>query len=99
MSGYWIMAGDLEFTDEQLDPFVSLGNIMAFSSRDWGAHREEAWLYGIVMGWGLEALADLAPRFNWTPPMVKRLRLLHLNFRRAEVHGTASIHKQQPEEA
>lgn len=90
MTVYLKLASDLEFESKIMDPFDSLHGVIVFSPRDWGAHREEAWIYGIVVGWGLDAMAECAARFGWDAGTVRRLRLLHLAFRRAQVHGGAS---------
>ena len=82
-----IMANDLPWHSNELDPFVSLGNVLAFDSRDWGRNRADSWIWGIVLGWGLEALKEQAAKHGWSERDVRRLRLLHLAFRRAEVHG------------
>ena len=60
---------------------------MAFSSRDWGATRGDAWLYGIVVGWDNDpdddpedhndAMAELAVQYGWGADDVTRLRDLH----------------------
>ena len=81
-----IWARDIEFSRAQVNPFVSLANILAFSSRDWAERREDAWIYGIVCGWG-DAIGEVASRHNWDSNSVRRLRMLHLAFRRSEVHS------------
>lgn len=73
---------------EQTDPFNSLRNAIAFSSADWGAARDLAWVYGIVLGWDdndeseYGAMDELAQRFGWSDETVARLRLLHAEFNR-----------------
>lgn len=70
----------------------SLRNLLAFSSRDWGATREDAWIYGIVFGWDTEpedlwgdeqsdeAMREMAEQHGWDDGEVARLRLLHAQF-------------------
>lgn len=70
----------------------SLRNLLAFSSKDWGATREDAWIYGIVFGWDTEpedlvddeasdaAMVELAAKHGWDDGEVTRLRGLHAQF-------------------
>lgn len=73
---------------ETADPFGSLRNAIAFSSADWGAARDLAWVYGIVLGWDdndeaeYGAMEVLAARFGWSDETVARLRNLHAEFDR-----------------
>jgi hypothetical protein len=61
----------------------SAHNVMVFGSRDWGAHRRDAWLYGLIVGWdsdpvdGPEVLAEVASDHDWPPAEVARLQALH----------------------
>jgi hypothetical protein len=71
------------------DPRAELGYTFAFNSRDWAQDKADAWLYGIVVGWGagedpedVSALPDLALRHRWSPQDVARLERLHANFQR-----------------
>ena len=61
----------------------SLGEAMAFSSRDWSTEHRDAWLYGIVCGWEKDygdgdgpsgAMAEVAKQHGWTPETVECLR-------------------------
>ena len=88
-----VIANEIPFTETQTDPFRSLGNVLAFDSRDWAANRGDAWLWGIIFGWG-DAMAEVALRHGWSEREVRRLRLLHLSFRRAEVHATTDSGEQ-----
>lgn len=70
--------------------FEALHNTIAFSSADWAAARDLAWIYGIVLGWDGEecAMEELATKFRWPPERVALLRQLHAEFnRRAEEAG------------
>jgi len=59
-------------------------NLMATNSRDWSTDRSDAWLYGIVLGWGHgEAMAELAEQHGWAPEDVRRLKSLHEKFNEA----------------
>lgn len=61
--------------------------IVFAAGRDWAASADEAWLYGILIGWDEDptggdvdqnggAMAELAKRFGWTDEQVVRLRRL-----------------------
>jgi hypothetical protein len=71
------------------NPLIALENICAFTSRDMGANRRDAWLYGIVMGWSdyddpdapeESAMQELALKHSWSPEVVARLKRLHQAF-------------------
>lgn len=61
------------------DPLQSIEFIMAFSSKDWGVDPKDAWIYGIVCGWG-GAIEEIAARHDWSPEAVERLKRLHEKF-------------------
>jgi hypothetical protein len=61
-------------TDEE-NFLASMAHCMAFHPRDWGLDRRDAWLYGIVCGWG-DALQEVAERHKWDEPTVERLQRL-----------------------
>lgn len=69
-------------------PLESLSDTIAFSSADWGAARDLAWIYGIVLGWDDEddpdesAMPEIAQRYGWTTAGVARLRRLHAEYER-----------------
>lgn len=58
------------------DALESAGNCMAFHPRDWAADRRDAWLWGVVVGWDEESLAELAAKHGWPADEVERLRRL-----------------------
>ena len=68
------------------NPFEALHNLITFSSKDFGANRTDAWLYGIVVGWDNEdtdpdpedlgAMDELAATFGWDAQTVAQLREL-----------------------
>lgn len=58
---------------------ASLKNICAFSPRDWSLDREDAWIYGIVSGWG-ESLTEVAQQHKWSDETTARLKRLHEQF-------------------
>ena len=89
MTDRMVIATDLELRAEGLDPLRSVHDQITFSSLDWGAARDTAWIRGIAVGWtceedhehdwicgGDEALAELAARLQWTPQQVARLQAL-----------------------
>jgi hypothetical protein len=55
----------------------SLLNVIVFSPRDWGENHEDAWIWGIIVGWDKPALQELREKFNWNRKTVKRLQKLH----------------------
>ena len=55
------------------DPRESAAACMAASPRDWSLDHRDAWLWGIVCGWGEEALHHLAKKHNWNENTVSRL--------------------------
>ena len=62
------------------DPCESLHMAIVFHARDWAADRRDAWIWGIVVGWDDESLADIASRFGWDRNMVARLKRLRIRF-------------------
>lgn len=67
------------------DPLGALHAAMSFSSMDWGASRDTAWIYGIAVGWDGPAMKELAAKFNWSPQKVRNLRKLRRYYRAAEL--------------
>ena len=75
------------------NPFESIADTIAFSSRDWGIDPRDAWVYGIAVGWKEEgaqpfpgdndAMTELAEMHGWTPKTVARLRRLRAAYVRA----------------
>ncbi len=58
------------------EPWESLENIVAKDARDWSLNRCDAWIYGIVCGWG-DALDEVAERHGWSQDARRRLTRLH----------------------
>ena len=46
---------------------------MTLSARDWSLNSKDAWLYGIVVGWG-DCLTEVAKKFSWNGRDVGRLK-------------------------
>ncbi|MFF7795575.1 hypothetical protein [Streptomyces sp. NPDC007991] len=72
---------------EAANALQRLEEIITYGSRDWGSHRSDAWLYGVLVGWDCErdhehdqacenglAMLNLAARHNWGESTVARLR-------------------------
>ena len=86
------------------NPMQALHEAMVFSSNDWGAAPDFAWIYGIIVGWGPDddepesddAIPSLAEQHGWTPEQVDHLRALHAAFKRATT--PAPIEFPQPAE-
>lgn len=64
----------------------ALRNALIFNSRDWGAQKVDAWLWGIIVGWDdddspdEDAMGELAARHGWDEFDVENLRALHRDF-------------------
>ena len=76
------------------NPFQSFQNVVAFSCRDWSANPEDAWIYGIVCGWGFDeedegksCTDELEKKFGfekWNKSDTERLKILHKNYEKAK---------------
>lgn len=60
--------------DALKDAIDMLRSQMAFSSRDHSAHSNDAWMYGIVLGWDLRTLHSLAAKWGWSEADIERLQ-------------------------
>ena len=56
--------------------YDSIESLIAFSARDYSVCKRDAWLYGIVHGWG-ECLEEIAKKHKWDSEDCKRLKLLN----------------------
>lgn len=70
---------------DPVDPAVSgwresLSIAINFCSRDWSSDRRDAWIYGVVVGWGDESIAELAEKHGWGKDTQARLRRLHADY-------------------
>ncbi len=54
----------------------SIGTSMIMSPRDWGLDHRDAWVYGIVLGWNSDSLAELRVIHRWDDKTVERLTKL-----------------------
>jgi len=75
-----VFVNDLPYNDGQENPLGALGDALAFAADDWADTRAKAWVWGIVLGWDDEAMAELAADFHWDDATVARLRRLHEGF-------------------
>jgi hypothetical protein len=55
----------------------SIEHTLAFASKDWSLDKNDAWVYGVVLGWDDDALLELAEKFGWTDAQVARLKRLN----------------------
>jgi hypothetical protein len=78
-----VIITDAIATDQTSEPLQALASLCAFSARDWSTNREDAWLYGIVIGWGRAALLEVADLHGWDDATVARLRKLRAAYARA----------------
>jgi hypothetical protein len=83
-----VFATRLAEQGHRIDPLAALHDAMVFSSADWGAARDLAFIYGIVVGWDGDpddepdeddgdAMSELAAKFGWSEQGVQRLRAMH----------------------
>jgi hypothetical protein len=49
---------------------------MTTHPRDWAQDSRDAWLWGLIVGWGEPALQELVNKFGWQTREVERLGLL-----------------------
>lgn len=62
-----------------IDVFESLRKAVTMSLRDQARNPADAWIYGILVGWG-DALPEVAARHGWNDEAVVRLRMLRAVF-------------------
>jgi len=68
------------------NPFESLYSSIVFDSRDWASDKNDAWIYGITVGWDwdinkYDSFDDFNKRFGWTKETWLRLQLLHERYK------------------
>ena len=61
---------------DEHNPLKSVEQAIAFSSRDWSQHHRDAWIYGILFGWG-DLTEHIASKHKRKPETVARLHGLH----------------------
>ena len=62
--------------DDLSEAIDSMRATVARMSRDMASDHRDAWVYGILFGWGDAALAELAKQHGWTFDEVAKLRRL-----------------------
>ena len=62
---------------EELDWRDSIEACIAYSSRDWSLNHRDAWIYGVIVGYSPEGLAEQKQQHNWSNSTVTRLKKLH----------------------
>lgn len=67
-----------------MNPFVALESAIASDPRDWSANERDAWLYGIMVGWGDGALKEIAEDFGWSDEKFGVLYKTNLDFKQAQ---------------
>lgn len=64
----------------------AIADMLAFNSRDWSEDTADAWLWGIVHGWGDgdedDVWDDVARAHGWDAETVARLQRLHSSWER-----------------
>ncbi|MFW2500430.1 hypothetical protein [Clostridium diolis] len=75
--------------EEITNPFESLHNTIVFDVKDWSTDKRNAWIYGIIVGWGSddpeiaeEIFQEFNKQFRWTRETWNRLQILHKEFLR-----------------
>ena len=63
-------------TTETENPFQSIHDTICLGSKDYSLNHRDAWLYGIVVGWG-DSLGSVARYHDWSADTVARLKRLH----------------------
>ena len=54
--------------------------VFAFSPKDWGANKDDAWLYGIICGWDEDSIDELRAKFGWTDRDIDALKFRRKQF-------------------
>jgi len=62
------------------DPIVSLELCLCTSARDHSLYKRDAWVYGIIIGWG-ESTYEVAALHGWGTAEIDRLQRLHEKFK------------------
>jgi hypothetical protein len=70
-------------------PLNYLEELLGFDSRDWSLNSKDAWMYGIICGWG-DAIEDVAKKHSWTNDQVDQLKDLHFKWNGLKHIGESS---------
>lgn len=65
------------------NPLQALVLSICKSPKDFGEQKFDAYLYGVIVGWGDESYEELKVRHNWSEETVKYQKLLHQNYIKA----------------
>lgn len=63
------------------NPFTSIHDTICFDSKDYSLNHRDAWLYGIIVGWG-DSLDGISKKHNWSVEMTERLKRLHVSYQK-----------------
>lgn len=66
------------------NPFDSLHAALTTHSRDWSKNDRDAWVWGIIVGWGNDSLEEIAAMHQWSDEDVARLLSQRQHFVKAE---------------
>jgi hypothetical protein len=75
------------------DPLQSLYDTVVFHSHDWGVHKRDVWLYGIIVGWDDDSLEEFKIKFRWSEEAIKRLKRLHKRFKKLKKESSEEFIK------
>lgn len=65
----------------------SIESCLIHHVRDWGEEKRDAWLYGVIMGYDDECMAENRERFGWSDETCARLTRLHEQYVTASQEG------------
>ncbi len=69
--------GRAEATLAAAEALESAHTVMVHDARDWSLSSRDAWLYGLLVGWDDECLAEMLARHpQWKPEGIERLKRL-----------------------
>lgn len=57
----------------------AIATCIAFDSRDWSLAKRDAWIYGIVLGWG-EALPEIQAKHELSDEMIVKMEGLRIDY-------------------
>lgn len=65
---------------QDLSPQEALKLTIALNPRDWSLDETDAWLYGIICGWGDDSCLELRDEFGWSGDDIILMKILHKRF-------------------
>lgn len=75
---------ELERMGKVVEALRSLRTVAATSARDWTRSKEEAWIWGVLWGWGpleegdIDARDEVAAKHRWDVETMRRLHAMSL---------------------